>query len=77
MPIEFATYINYCRGLKFAEEPDYAYLRRLFHNLFVNKGYTNDCRFDWTLVDDQNHKIGLKKKHDIREQNACVCFRFY
>ena len=27
-PTEFATYLNYCRSLKFADKPDYSYLRK-------------------------------------------------
>jgi len=29
-PEEFATYLTYSRGLKFEEEPDYDYIRKLF-----------------------------------------------
>lgn len=29
-PPEFASYLVYCRGLRFEEEPDYAYLKNLF-----------------------------------------------
>ena len=31
---EFVTYLNYCRSLRFEDRPDYAYLRRLFKDLF-------------------------------------------
>ena len=33
-PAEFAMYLNYCRGLRFEEGPDYMYLRQLFRILF-------------------------------------------
>uniref|UniRef100_A0A183U2Q6 Protein kinase domain-containing protein n=1 Tax=Toxocara canis TaxID=6265 RepID=A0A183U2Q6_TOXCA len=33
-PAEFAMYLNYCRGLRFDEAPDYMYLRQLFRMLF-------------------------------------------
>ncbi|XP_058515910.1 casein kinase I-like, partial [Ochotona princeps] len=38
-PPEFATYLNYCRSLRFEDRPDYAYLRRLFKDLYIRKGY--------------------------------------
>ena len=38
-PSEFATYLNYCRSLRFDEKPDYAYCRKLFRDLFVREGY--------------------------------------
>ena len=28
-PSEFGTYLNYCRSLKFADKPDYSYLRKV------------------------------------------------
>merc|ERR1711972_101490 len=36
-PAEFSMYLNYCRGLRFEEAPDYMYLRQLFRNLFTLK----------------------------------------
>ena len=33
-PSEFSMYLNYCRGLRFDEAPDYMYLRQLFRILF-------------------------------------------
>ena len=47
--VEFATYLNYCRSLRFEDKPDYSYLRQLFRNLFHRDGYTYDYIFDWTL----------------------------
>ena len=46
---EFANYLNYTRSLRFADKPDYAYLRKLFRDLFIRKGYVFDLVFDWTL----------------------------
>ena len=51
-PNEFATYLNYCRALRFDDKPDYAYLRRLFRDLFFRQGYAADYRFDWTILND-------------------------
>mmetsp|Transcript_84791 Transcript_84791/g.133951 ORF Transcript_84791/g.133951 Transcript_84791/m.133951 type:complete len:444 (-) Transcript_84791:90-1421(-) len=44
----FATYMNYCRALRFEDRPDYAYLRRLFKDLFKREGFSPDVVFDWT-----------------------------
>ena len=33
-PEEMATYMTYCRNLGFDETPNYAYLRRLFQELY-------------------------------------------
>ncbi|KAH6614462.1 kinase-like domain-containing protein [Chaetomium sp. MPI-SDFR-AT-0129] len=48
LPQEFATYINYVRGLTFGDKPDYAYLQRLFRNLFKAQGFKYDHIYDWT-----------------------------
>ncbi|CAG9824608.1 unnamed protein product [Phaedon cochleariae] len=47
-PEEWATYLKYVRKLEFAETPDYDYLRKLFKDLFVKKGYNEDGIFDWS-----------------------------
>jgi len=49
-PVEFATYLNYCRSLRFEEKPDYSYLRQLFRNLFHKQGFTYDYVFDWNML---------------------------
>ena len=51
LPVEFAMYINYCRGLRFDELLDYDYLRRLFKELFDSEGFKRDFIFDWMLLD--------------------------
>ena len=43
---EFATYLNFCRSLRFEDKPDYPYLRELFRGLFHKLGYTYDYVFD-------------------------------
>lgn len=48
-PQEFATYLNYVRSLRFEDKPDYAYLRKLFRDLFFKEGFQNDYVFDWTI----------------------------
>eukprot|EP01001_Neometanema_parovale_P005493 NODE_1925_length_1560_cov_118.241475_g1832_i0.p1 GENE.NODE_1925_length_1560_cov_118.241475_g1832_i0~~NODE_1925_length_1560_cov_118.241475_g1832_i0.p1 ORF type:complete len:358 (-),score=46.45 NODE_1925_length_1560_cov_118.241475_g1832_i0:371-1444(-) len=48
-PREFATYLNYCKGLKYAEDPDYDYCRQLFRNLMALNGYECDFKYDWNL----------------------------
>lgn len=49
-PAEFAMYLNYCRGLRFEEAPDYMYLRQLFRILFRTLNHQYDYIFDWTML---------------------------
>ena len=37
-PTEFASYFHYCRSLRFDDRPDYAYLKRIFCDLFIREG---------------------------------------
>mmetsp|Transcript_15817 Transcript_15817/g.44255 ORF Transcript_15817/g.44255 Transcript_15817/m.44255 type:complete len:343 (+) Transcript_15817:44-1072(+) len=55
-PSEFVTYFQYCRSLRFDDKPDYAYLRKLFRELFTREGFQWDYVFDWTILKyQQNH----------------------
>jgi len=47
-PSELRIYLKYCRSLSFEDEPDYAYLKRMFRKLYFRQNYSID-RFDWTL----------------------------
>ncbi|XP_037684959.1 casein kinase I-like [Choloepus didactylus] len=49
-PAEFAMYLNYCRGLRFEETPDYKYLRQLFRILFRTLNHEYDYTFDWATL---------------------------
>ena len=39
VPVEFQMFLQYTRGLKFDEQPDYSYLRMLFRVLLNSLGY--------------------------------------
>src|ERR1700678_728544 len=51
LPHEFQIFLDYTHGLSFDAEPDYEYMRSLFQNLFVARGYHNDSSFDWRWMD--------------------------
>merc|ERR1712048_1492394 len=59
-PAEFQMFLQYCRGLKFDESPDYNYLRQLFQVLLNSMGYEMDNVYDWTNIMDQ----AMKKKEN-------------
>ncbi|KAK0422369.1 hypothetical protein QR680_007529 [Steinernema hermaphroditum] len=60
-PAEFLTYMNYCRGLRFDQAPDYKYLRQLFRTLFQTLNYEYDYIYDWTTLTQkaENPNVGL------------------
>jgi serine/threonine protein kinase len=57
IPHEFFTYLNYCRNLKFADKPDYAYLRKVFKDLFFKERYEYDFVFDWSKASSPGRRI--------------------
>ncbi len=58
-PPEFATYLGYCRALKFEDKPDFNYLKSLFSNLYEKSGFANDWQYDWN--------VNTKKKREERK----------
>ncbi|VVB13065.1 unnamed protein product [Arabis nemorensis] len=56
-PVEFASYFHYCRSLRFDDKPDYAYLKRLFRDLFIRQGFQYDFKFDWMVVGYSSRRV--------------------
>ncbi|GER37123.1 casein kinase I [Striga asiatica] len=56
-PTEFASYFHYCRSLRFEDRPDYAYLKRIFRDLFIREGFQFDYVFDWTILKYQQSQM--------------------
>jgi serine/threonine protein kinase len=50
-PDEFRIYFEYCRALRFADKPDYSYLRRLFKDLALRNDIEYDGSFDWCMLE--------------------------
>eukprot|EP00826_Nyctotherus_ovalis_P011122 TRINITY_DN12902_c0_g1_i8.p1 TRINITY_DN12902_c0_g1~~TRINITY_DN12902_c0_g1_i8.p1 ORF type:complete len:243 (+),score=56.82 TRINITY_DN12902_c0_g1_i8:505-1233(+) len=46
---EFQTLLRYARELQFEEEPNYAYIRNTFEELFNRNNFCYDCNFDWNF----------------------------
>jgi len=61
-PVEFRSYFEYCRSLRFEDRPDYAYLKRLFKELFYRKGFSYDNMYDWTVLNMQQEHQRLAPK---------------
>ncbi|KAJ6696314.1 CASEIN KINASE 1-LIKE PROTEIN 2 [Salix koriyanagi] len=64
-PTEFASYFHYCRSLRFDDKPDYAYLKRLFRDLFIREGFQFDYVFDWTILKYQQSQIANPPTHAL------------
>jgi len=64
LPQEFVSYMDYVRVLEFEDKPDYSYLRKIFQNLFVRRGFEYDCVFDWTVKRYWEH-MGEYKRNEV------------
>jgi len=62
---EFRSYFEYCRSLRFEDRPDYAYLKRLFKELFYRKGFQYDNMFDWTVLNLQQERGRIPPERPI------------
>jgi len=62
---EFRSYFEYCRSLRFEDRPDYAYLKRLFKELFYRKGFQYDNMFDWTVLNLQQERSRMPPDRQI------------
>ncbi|CAB4069225.1 CSNK1A [Lepeophtheirus salmonis] len=69
-PAEFAMFLNYCRGLRYEEAPDYMYLRQLFRILFRTLHHQYDYTFDWTMLKQKVMADIAKKKKDQFPRSA-------
>jgi len=73
---EFATYLNFCRSLRFDDKPDYSYLRQLFRNLFHRQGFTYDYVFDWNMLKFVSSSINCWEQGQYCRNMAKVYFSF-
>jgi len=61
-PVEFVHYMTYCKNLKYDEKPDYAYLKKMFKDLFIKSGFEYDFMFDWTPILEEKEKKEKEKQ---------------
>jgi len=71
-PAEFRAYFEYCRALRFDDKPDYAYLKRLFKELFFRKGFQFDAMFDWTVLNMRSGRRDREASAEAGDRSARV-----
>lgn len=70
LPPEFASYLNYCRSLRFEDRPDYSHLRKMFKELLVKEGYEYDYAFDWVIMNEKLVNQNVLTMVDNGEDNG-------
>lgn len=63
VPAELASFLHYCRSLRFSEAPDYSHLQRLLRGLFETEGFSYDCVFDWSQDEAPFAEVMKPKAH--------------
>ena len=66
VPKEFEIYMTYIKNLQFSEDPDYEFLKDLFHKIFEAEGFSYESAdFDWSkrgnLPTDVNRYVRSRK----------------
>ena len=69
-PDEFRIYFEYCRALRFADKPDYSYLRRLYKDLALRNDIEYDGNFDWVLLEDQQRSLASQSSAGGEKHSA-------
>jgi casein kinase 1 len=68
-PIEFQTYLQYTKSLRFEEKPEYTYLKRLFKDVMMRENFHYDSIFDWViLAEDRREDVKEEGKEDRRRR---------
>lgn len=69
LPTEFETFVKYCRELKFEDQPNYVYVKKLFKIAMSTRKMACDNRFDWLPENDELIK-GINSNADSYEDSA-------
>eukprot|EP00826_Nyctotherus_ovalis_P001742 TRINITY_DN10304_c0_g1_i10.p1 TRINITY_DN10304_c0_g1~~TRINITY_DN10304_c0_g1_i10.p1 ORF type:complete len:440 (+),score=78.53 TRINITY_DN10304_c0_g1_i10:124-1443(+) len=64
---EFATYLHYCRGLKFEDRPDYTFLRQLFTSRMKKESMEFDLLYDWVTVESKNLLVPAVSANKLKD----------
>ena len=65
LPFAFLDYMDYCRGLRFTDTPDYAYLRGLFARALEEAGLENDGVYDWMANRKEGERELVEDGHSV------------
>lgn len=67
LPGEFGEYLDYCRGLKFEEKPQYRKLIKLFQNVFLRIPDCKNFDYDWNRM---HCDLSKRKVEDLNNESG-------
>lgn len=74
LPQQIKEFLLYSRGLRFEEEPDYSYLRRLLKEALLLEGYVYDCEFDWIHKPEYRAMLAARQSVPESSRGSCQVF---
>jgi serine/threonine protein kinase len=69
LPPELVEYVKYTKSLKFEQEPDYSYLRSIFHNIIFKKNLTYKNQNLNFIKENQRNASLPKRKLSLFKSN--------
>ena len=73
MPTEFFLFYQYCRGVQFEQNPDYAYLHRLLRDLIYAESFNYALTFQWLVKNQQlstsQSSSSAQKQNILKQKN--------
>ena len=75
LPEDLLHMVNYTRGLKFDEKPDYEYLRKMIMSMAEKEKVEFDNKFDWSILESKENIV--KKESDDQENTRNINKDFY
>ena len=63
LPYEFCQYMDYVKSLKFEEEPNYIYLRKLFLQIMDKMNDKYDLKFSWVKNKKEINRIDINNNN--------------
>ena len=54
LPVEFHTFFEHCRSLRFELKPNYDHYYDLFGDLMLREGFQHDTPFNWDVAGGKN-----------------------
>ena len=81
VPKEFEAYMSYVKSLQFSDNPDYEFLKDIFHKLYEAEGFSYEAAdFDWskhgTLPSDVNRYVCKLKLEKLLYNHLILNFRY-
>ncbi|KAJ6248138.1 tau-tubulin kinase 1 [Anaeramoeba flamelloides] len=70
LPEEFTVFFEYINGLKFEDEPNYKYLRKLLTESYIKLGFDENTKYDWEINQEDKSQNKKSQKSKLKRKNS-------